>query len=100
MQSMFGSVESVAVNGTEFCPLLTWDSKITTVQAMCGGSGPHLRDVLVAEGHYGRFVSVLNREWSLVFGSGPLRGEDVPIALPTAKVPKDTLRDFANCPSN
>jgi len=30
MQGLFGSVEAVNVNGTEICPLLTWDAKALT----------------------------------------------------------------------
>ncbi len=31
-----GSTEAILVNGTEISPLLTWDTKITTVLAMLG----------------------------------------------------------------
>ena len=37
MQGPHGSTESVNINGTEISPLVTWDSKITTLLALTGG---------------------------------------------------------------
>jgi hypothetical protein len=34
---MFGSVESLEIDGSAVSPLVTWDSKITTVVGMLGG---------------------------------------------------------------
>jgi hypothetical protein len=110
MQSSYGSTEAINVNGTEICPLTTWDSKITTVLAMLGGVGPIVQDGLEAEvdrpsgdeteqdkvfkSLYERFVYVTNREYERVFGSGPLSGQEVPIAVPKARVPQDQLSDW------
>jgi hypothetical protein len=110
MQSSYGSTEAINVNGTEICPLTTWDSKITTVLAMLGGVGSIVQDGLEAEvdrpsgdeteedkgfkSLYERFVYVTNREYERVFGSGPLSGQEVPIAVPKARVPQDQLSDW------
>lgn len=39
MQGPYGSTESMKIDGSDICPLVTWDSKITTVLAMLGGVG-------------------------------------------------------------
>jgi hypothetical protein len=102
MQSSYGSTEAININGTEICPLTTWDSKITTVLAMLGGVGPIVQEGLSAEADpthefknlYERFVSVTNREYERVFGTGVLAGEGMPVALPKARVPQDQLADW------
>jgi hypothetical protein len=102
MQSAYGSTEAINVNGTEICPLTTWDSKITTVLAMLGGVGSIVQDGLEAEADpsgeykslYDRFVYVTNREYERVFGTGRLLGEEIPIAMPKTRVPQDQLSDW------
>ncbi len=105
MQSFFGSTEAINVNGTEICPLTTWDSKITTVLAMLGGVGPIVAgglksEVVVGDEFdtiYDRFVAVVSREHQRVFGDGFLLGEDVPFMLPPSTIP-DVLSDWKlNC---
>jgi len=46
MQGPFGSTEAINVSGTEISPLVTWDSKITTVLAMLGGVSNLVEDGL------------------------------------------------------
>ncbi len=46
MQGPYGSTEAINVNGTEISPLVTWDSKITTVLAMLGGVSNLVEDGL------------------------------------------------------
>jgi hypothetical protein len=36
-QTKYGSIEGLAVDGRTIAPVLTWDSKITTVISMLGG---------------------------------------------------------------
>ena len=36
-QTRFGSVESIEIKGDAVSPLVTWDSKITTVLGILGG---------------------------------------------------------------
>ena len=36
-QNAYGSTESTLVDGSQVSPLVTWDSKITTVISMLGG---------------------------------------------------------------
>ncbi len=67
MQGPYGSTESVNINGTEICNLVTWDSKITSVVGMLGGV-QHLNEkYLKKDGVYDRFHYVCNREYSRVF---------------------------------
>ena len=46
MQGPYGSTEAINVKGTEISPLVTWDSKITTVLAMLGGVSNLVEDGL------------------------------------------------------
>ena len=92
MQNPYGSTEAINVNGTEISPLVTWDSKITTVLAMLGGVGDLVKSRMRAEEDllYGsvfkRFVFAVDREYRLEF-SGNLSGGDVPLQLPENTIP-------------
>lgn len=94
MQSSYGSTEAINVNGTEICPLTTWDSKVTTVLAMLGGIGPLVKEGLKEEkdnthgNSYNRFVYIVSREHRLLFGESYLPGEDLPLHLPLIEVPQ------------
>eukprot|EP00440_Ansanella_granifera_P008854 gb/GFBE01009595.1/.p1 GENE.gb/GFBE01009595.1/~~gb/GFBE01009595.1/.p1 ORF type:complete len:663 (+),score=130.69 gb/GFBE01009595.1/:2-1990(+) len=46
MQSMAGSLEAFALNGSAVASLLTWDAKATSVLAMLGGTGAIVRSQL------------------------------------------------------
>ena len=112
MQSKFGSTEAINANGTEISPITTWDSKITTVLGMLGGVGHisqrglmHEQDVKSLRGlpdgvdhafasSYERFVYILKREHELLFGTGALEGEEIPLQYPSAAVPTDKLSDW------
>jgi hypothetical protein len=48
------------------------------------------------DGKLDRFLTVVNREWSRVFGD-KLAGEDLPFMLPTVTVPTKILGDFTSC---
>jgi hypothetical protein len=113
MQSFYGSTEAINVNGTEICPLTTWDSKITSVLAMLGGVGGLTGDKLkqekdipsppsssseqrVFKNLYERFVYVVNREYEMVFGTvdDVLVGEGVDVFLPANTIPNTELSDW------
>ena len=103
MQNLYGSTEASNVQGTAISPVITWDSKITTIVAMLSA---HLtdrtRELLRADGTYDRFVSITESEWTAVFGSKPLLGEDLPWSLPSVQIPrsKNGLPDFTECRSS
>ena len=40
---------------------------------------------------------VVEREYTLAFGAGPLPGEQLPYALPTMGIPTVTLGNFTGC---
>jgi hypothetical protein len=101
MQNAFGSTESANVNGTEISPLITWDSKITTLLGLAGGVGPLVSSWLESlpggDALLQRFIQVVEREYSLVFPDQP-HVLDLPIALPTAAIPHTpSLAPFPNC---
>ena len=100
MQNLYGSTEAANINGTSISPVITWDSKITTLVAILSS---HLtdvsREILQRDQLYQRFYNITEYEWSRVFGLKPLLGEDLPWSLPTSKVPRhpDDLPDFTHC---
>lgn len=100
MQNLFGSTESTNVNGKSISPVITWDSKITTIVAMLSN---HLIDVsraiLKAEQTYDRFHNITEVECTRVFGLEPLLGENLPWLLPSTAIPhsSETLPDFTKC---
>jgi hypothetical protein len=94
MQNPYGSTESIAVNGTMICPLLTWDAKITSVLAMLGGMGEITEGYLHQDGLWDTFHSIVDREYSRAFPV--LHGEALPFGLPKSAGPTN-LVDFTNC---
>ncbi|KAA0150801.1 hypothetical protein FNF31_06949 [Cafeteria roenbergensis] len=103
MQGPLGSTAACNVNGTEIAPVATWDSKSSTVLGFLGGVGDLTGEALAALPDTGgatkldRFRAVTEREMQRVFGT-TVPGSDLPIALPTAAVPRtEGLRDFVTC---
>lgn len=94
MQNQYGSTESISLDGKEICPLLTWDSKITTIVAMYGGIQRIIRKALIKENLYQRFVHIVNTEWGRVFTT--IRGENSEFKLPSKNVP-NVMKDFDTC---
>jgi len=100
MQNLYGSTEATNINGLAISPVITWDSKITTVVAMLSS---HLinvaRQILERDQTYQRFYNITESEWSRVFGSEPLLGEDLPWSLPSVQIPRPSngLPDFTQC---
>lgn len=101
MQSAFGSIEAINVNGTEISPLVTWDSKVTTVLSMLGGVG-HLSQqglMSVNDPDYGtaydRFASIIEREYGAVFGGvDDVLGGSIDFVTPHTIVSSDSLEDW------
>ena len=95
-QTMYGSIEALMTSGAEISPMLTWDSKITSVVGMMGG----LQEIVGAKMHKHNilepFLDKINYEWSLVFGNGTLKGENVGYALPEVGFPQPR-DDFTTC---
>jgi hypothetical protein len=100
MQNIYGSTESANINGSAISPVITWDSKVTTLVAMLSS---HLinvsRQILEQDRTYERFYNITEYEWSRVFGLKPLLGEDLSWSLPSVKIPRppDGLPDFTQC---
>ncbi|KAG4066804.1 hypothetical protein HA402_012871 [Bradysia odoriphaga] len=98
MQNSYGSTEATHVNGRTISPVITWDSKITTVVAMLSSKLIDVsRGILQSDGNYNRFYEITQTEWSRVFGSTELLGEDLPWYLPSVSLPHNGLPDFTQC---
>lgn len=91
----YGSTESTRVDGTAISSFVSWDSKITTVNAILGGVGSFVKLKMTQDGIYKEFIRVLNREYGMVFKS--LNGENVKLCLPSVTVPNKGLQDYTNC---
>jgi hypothetical protein len=94
MQGPYGSTESISTTGNAIAPVLTWDSKITTICAMVGGVASIVRDRLIMENKFNRFYEVVNTEWNLAFPA--LYGEHLGYQLPKNTVP-NPLGTFTKC---
>lgn len=100
MQNLYGSTEAINVDGLTISPVITWDSKITTVVAMLSSNLIDVtRQILRNDGHYERFYNITQGEWLRVFGTSQLLGEDLPWSLPSVNFsrPSNGLRDFTQC---
>jgi len=94
MQGPYGSTESISINGEEIAPVLTWDSKLTTLCSMIGGISSIVKDGLVKENKITRFYLVVDREWNLAFPH--LSGENLSFQRPTSTTP-NPLGTFSSC---
>jgi hypothetical protein len=91
----YGSTESTRIDGTAISSFVSWDSKITTVNAILGGVGNFVKQKMAQDGIYDEFIKVLNREYGMVFKH--LNGEDVKLCLPSVTVPDAGLQDYTSC---
>lgn len=78
LMSPYGTLESY--EGSAVGPLMTWDSKMTTLLAACGGLGEVNAQYLKKAGVYARFATITEREYSLVFSS--IVGSHIAMSLP------------------
>lgn len=100
MQNPYGSTESLRRDGTGISAFVSWDSKITTVVALLGGVGELVKQKMMVDDIYDKFINVTEREYCRVFGmaSGkPLVGEDVDLCLPNFQTPVVNVTDFTSC---
>ncbi|CAF0823658.1 unnamed protein product [Didymodactylos carnosus] len=98
MQNVYGSTEATNITGTAISPVITWDSKVTTVVAMLSKKLiDENRQLLIYNGLYERFYTITDREWKRVFGQTNLNGEHIPLSLPSVHLSKSNLNDFSQC---
>jgi hypothetical protein len=96
MQNPYGSTESTRIDGTAISSFVSWDSKITTVNAILGGVQDIVKRTLVREGNYKIFITRMAGEYERVFGE-QLNGEDIDLCLPTESVEDAGLEDYTLC---
>lgn len=100
MQNPYGSSESLRRDGTEISAFVSWDSKVTTIVALLGGTSKFVRAKMMREGIYGSFTQVLNYEYGRVFGEASgrqLMGENIDLCLPDFQTPVVNVTDFTYC---
>ncbi|KAG2378722.1 hypothetical protein C9374_007870 [Naegleria lovaniensis] len=98
MQGVHGSTESTNITGTAICPVVTWDSKITTLVSICGGISSFTSRYMKEKGIYERFYKVIETEWTRVFGNGPFPGSDISfdVLRPPLPIPQNMI-NFTQC---
>lgn len=96
MQNPYGSTESTRIDGTAISSFVSWDSKITTVNALLGGVQSIVSRKMKADGIYDAFIRRITSEYQMKF-SGNLSGENVSICLPSNSVPDTGLQDYTTC---
>lgn len=89
-----GSTESISLDGQYIAPINTWDSKITSVMAFCGGIFDITRDYLNQTGTYNRFYQLVDTLYSTTF-SGILEGTNIDFKLPSAAFTR--TQTFSSC---
>ena len=98
MQNIYGTTESTFINGTEICPMVTWDSKITSYIGAKGGIDKWTKYGLQQEGLYDRFINVTTTHYQNVFGDDPDKYEtNHGYGIPKVSIPTNYLNDFENC---
>eukprot|EP00762_Andalucia_godoyi_P007169 ANDGO_08111.mRNA.1 hypothetical protein CAOG_08566 len=95
-QSIVGTIEALNITGTGVAPIATWDSKITNVVALLGGTWETNSLALKDLGLLDDFLDVVTSEWETVFPD-PLLGEDLPLATPSAQIPYNSEISFSTC---
>jgi len=94
MQGPYGSTESTSASGMYIAPVLTWDSKITSIIGMYGGVSSIVKKKLEADQKYFRFYEVVDREWTMAFPT--IEGESLEFKAPQIQVPAP-VPDFTLC---
>jgi hypothetical protein len=59
MQNPYGSTESARIDGTAISSFVSWDSKITTVNAILGGVQRYVKEKMKADGLYDEFIHIV-----------------------------------------
>jgi hypothetical protein len=59
MQNPYGSTESARIDGTAISSFVSWDSKITTVNAILGGVGNFVTKKMKEDGIYNVFIDIV-----------------------------------------
>jgi hypothetical protein len=78
----YGSTESTRRDGTLISGLVTWDSKITTVNALLGGVSDFVRQRMIKDGIYQEFIDIIQvREISKSMFYLCLKPHDCPISI-------------------
>jgi hypothetical protein len=54
-QTIYGALEATSIDGKDISPVMTWDSKITTVLAVMGGNRDIIRDFMMRNNIYEEF---------------------------------------------
>lgn len=91
----YGSTESVRQDGSAISSFVSWDSKITTVNALLGGITRFVRRKMKKDGIYSNFIEIARQEYGRVFQD--LKGENIPLCLPTFPVPDAGLENSTEC---
>ena len=88
MSGPFGSTEATSVDGRFLAPLITWDTKITTVLSSLGGVAHLSRAYLNSTGQFDAFMTLVESNYAPTFPKLSL--SNIGFHSPTSQLP--TLR--------
>jgi hypothetical protein len=97
-QSILGTIEALNITGAGIAPIGTWDTKITNVVSLLGGTSATNAEALKSLGLLDKFLSIVTSEWERVF-TNPWNGENLEYKLPNATIPMNSSPEFDNCKS-
>lgn len=90
MSGPLGSTEACSVDGAEIAPVVTWDSKVTSVLAALGGVGELTAAYMDRANVTSKFVDRIEKLYGAVFGSS-LSPSTLGFHGPTAGIPRGKI---------
>jgi hypothetical protein len=97
-QCILGTIEALNITGSGIAPIGTWDTKITNVVALLGGTSATNAEALDRINLLDKFLNIVTFEWERVFPD-PWNGENLEYKLPNVKIPMNSSPEFDNCKS-
>ncbi len=95
-QCILGTIEALNITGSGIAPIGTWDTKITNVVALLGGTSATNAEALKSLGLLDKFLNIVTSEWERVFPN-PWNGENLDFKLPNVAIPMNSSPEFDNC---
>ena len=89
MSGPLGSSEATSVDGTEISPVITWDTKITTLVSALGGVFDLVQSFLEETDSMDHFQGRINSTYFSVFGA--VQPSMLPFRTPTAQIPRGKI---------
>eukprot|EP00347_Sterkiella_histriomuscorum_P008204 403345981 len=96
VQTQYGSVDAIHFTGSEVSKTLSWEAKITPVLGMMDGLSHIVKQRMIREKVYQKFIQLAERQASQVRKTKDNENHDLSYALPQATFTKPR-EDFTSC---